>query len=246
MARYPGAHWMPIANNVGGVRSRTRAVVLHVDAGGAESLYGWFSNPAALASSHFYVTYSGRVEQYIDTDRIAWTQREGNASCIGIETQGRGDGAWTAAQLSALARLVVWLCQYYSLPISDMRTSRPDAVGVGMHRYGVDPWRVANGEVWGPTGKVCPGEQRVAQFAGLLDSARRLPPPLRDWRGDEMAIIYRAAGERTPYGVFGHNGGWVELSSRAEYNNLIQAGVAVVWVEAWTLKNLIADARANS
>lgn len=115
-----------------------------------------------------------------------------------------------------------------------------------MHRYGIDPWRVSDGDVWGATGKVCPGELRVGQFGAVLATARSLPPPLRDWRGDEMAIIYRAAGERTPYGVFGHNGGWVALSSRAEYNNLVQAGVPVVWVETATLTNLIADARANS
>lgn len=245
MARYDQARWRPISVNYGAERTRTRAVVLHVDAGGASSLYGWFNNPAALASSHFYVTYGGTVEQYLDTSLTAWTQRTGNASCIGIETQGKGDGSWTAAQLTSLARLVRWLCQYYSLPVTDMRTSRPDATGVGMHRYGIDPWRVSDGEVWGGNGKVCPGELRVAQFAGLLQRARALPPPRRDWSPDEMPIIYRAAGERTPYGIFGHNGGWVELQTKSEYDNLRNAGVPVVWVERRTLDNLVVDGRSR-
>ncbi|WP_171468229.1 N-acetylmuramoyl-L-alanine amidase [Cellulosimicrobium sp. 72-3] len=236
---------MPISQNYGADRARTRAVVLHVDAGGADSLYGWFNNPAALASSHFYVKYNGVVEQYLDTSVTAWTQRSGNASCIGIETQGKGDGTWTEAQLSALAPLLKWLCQYYSLPVSDMRNSLPNSTGIGLHRYGIDPWRVSGGEVWGANGKVCPGDGRVAQLPGLLQRVRNLPPPLREWNPDEMPIIYRAGGERTPYGIFGHNGGWVELQTKAEYDNLRNAGVPVVWVERRTLDNLVRDARAN-
>lgn len=245
MARYPGAVWMPITANYGGPRARTRAVVLHVDAGGASSLHGWFSNPAALASSHFYVTYSGRVEQYLDTSLTAWTQRTGNASCIGIETQGLGEGAWTENQLASLARLLRWLCQYYSIPVQDMRTSRPNAVGVGMHRYGIDPWRVADGEVWGGNGKVCPGEQRVAQFPGLLQRTNALAPPRRDWGRQPMPIIYRARGERTPYGIYSDNGGWAELQTKAEYDNLKNAGIPEVWVERLTLDWLIKDSRSH-
>lgn len=246
MARYPGARWMPIATNTGGTRAWTRAVVLHVDAGGADSLHGWFSNPSALASSHFYVTYDGRVEQYVDTDTVAWTQRQGNASCIGIETQGLGTGTWTEPQISSLSSLVAWLCWQYHLPITDMRSSHPDARGVGMHRFGIDPWRVADGEVWGPTGKVCPGDGRVAQFPGVLARARSIPRPRRKREtDDEMPIIYRAGGERTPWGILGANGGWVELRSKEEYDNLKRAGVPEVWVERLTLNNLIADARAT-
>lgn len=60
-----------------------------------------------------------------------------------------------------------------------------------------------------------------------------------------MAIIYRAGGERTPYGILGANGGWVELQTKAEYDNLKRAGVPEIWVERVTLNSLIADARAT-
>ncbi|QDW64162.1 N-acetylmuramoyl-L-alanine amidase [Oerskovia sp. KBS0722] len=245
MALYPWARWMPISTNIGGPRAWTRAVVLHVDAGGANSLYGWFSNPSALASSHFYVKYDGSVEQYVDTDTVAWTQRTGNSSCIGIETQGVGSGAWTGNQVQAIASLVAWLCWQYHLPIVDMRSSHPDARGVGLHRYGIDPWRVSGGETWGSNGKVCPGELRVGQFPQVLERARAITKPRRKREVDDMAIIYRAGGERTPYGIFGTNGGWVELRTKEEYDNLKRAGVPEVWVERVTLNNLIADARST-
>ena len=58
-----------------------------------------------------------------------------------------------------------------------------------------------------------------------------------------MAIIYHAAGERTPYGILAENGGWVELSTEAELQSLKEAGVPEVWVERLTLDNIIANAR---
>lgn len=245
MAIYPSAAWMPISNNVGGSRLTTRAVVLHVAASEAQSLYGWFNNPAALASSHFYVTYTGHVEQYVDTGSIAWTQRAGNSSCIGIETQGLGTGGWTSQQMAALGKLLAWLGHLYDLPMVDMRNSNPSSVGIGLHRYGCDPWRVPTGEVWGPQGKICPGDGRIAQFPGLLASAQAMTEVNRQWRTDDMAIIYRATGERTPYGILGANGGWVELATKAEYDNFRRAGVPEIWVESWTLKSLIADSRSH-
>lgn len=66
-------------------------------------------------------------------------------------------------------------------------------------------------------------------------------PSTHAWR---PPMIYRASKERTPFGVYAHNGGWVELSSKAEYDNLKAAGVPEVWVEAHTLKALIADSRS--
>jgi hypothetical protein len=60
---------------------------------------------------------------------------------------------------------------------------------------------------------------------------------------DEMATIYHAAGERTPYGILAENGGWVELTTEAELESLKDAGVPEVQVERLTLDNLIADAR---
>lgn len=165
---YPHAVRKPIVRNFGGKRRSTRAAIAHVDAGGAASLQGWFNNPASGASSHFYVKYDGTVEQYVDADLIAWTQRAANATAIGIETQGLGSGTWTPAQAAALAALIRWLCDHYGIPKVDMGSSRPGARGIGMHRYGIDPYRASGGEIWGPRGKACPGNDRVAQFPQVV------------------------------------------------------------------------------
>lgn len=165
---YPLAVRKPIVRNFGGKRPSTRGIVNHVDAGAAASLQGWFNNPTAGASSHFYVKYDGTVEQYVDADLIAWTQRAGNLTCVGIETQGKGDGEWTPAQFASLVALNRWLCERYGIPKVDMRNSLPSSRGMGYHGYGIDPWRVPGGEVWGPRGKVCPGIKRKAQFPSLV------------------------------------------------------------------------------
>lgn len=165
---YPLAVRKPIVRNFGGKRPTTRGLILHVDAGGANSLQGWFNNPSAGASSHFYVKYDGTVEQYLDADLVAWTQRAGNASCVGIETQGKGDGDWTPAQLASMVALLRWLTVRYGVPAVSMGSSLPQARGIGYHRMGIDPWRVSGGQVWGPRGKVCPGNLRVAQFPGVV------------------------------------------------------------------------------
>lgn len=62
---------------------------------------------------------------------------------------------------------------------------------------------------------------------------------------DDAPMIYRAVRERTPYGVYAHNGGWAELQTKAEYDNLKNAGVPEVWVERLTLDWLIKDSRSH-
>lgn len=202
MATYPHAVQKRISRNHGGKRKSTRAVVFHVDAGGASSLFGWFNNPKSSASSHFYVRYDGVVEQYLDTDLIAWTQRDGNATCIGIETQGKGEGSWTPAQLASLVALTRWLCDLYGIGKVDMVTSRASARGIGMHRYGIDPWRASGGQVWGGRGKVCPGDDRVRQFpsvvsgvagGGLVDNPV-VPPPSGGGESEAQRIARLNAG----------------------------------------------------
>jgi len=171
MAIYAVAVQKPIVRNYGGVRPRTTCAILHVDAGGANSLQGWFNNPASSASSHFYVKYDGTVEQYLDTKYIAWTQRAGNAYGIGIETQGLGSGTWTDAQMASIAALLKWINKVHGVLLTDMGNSKKSSRGVGYHRMGCDPWRLSGADVWGPRGKVCPGDGRVAQFDAVVRAA---------------------------------------------------------------------------
>lgn len=188
-ARYPGAVWRPIARNfTNATRTRTRAVILHTTASaGSTSMHGWFSNPSARASSHFHVDNAGRVEQYVDARKIAWTSGAGNATTIGIETQGDGSGPWTDAQMAALADLVRWCARTFDFPLRKMGSSRPNARGVGTHRLGVDgnfPTKGVQrgrqqrakkglGESWSSArGKICPGYDRQAQWPLVVRMAQ--------------------------------------------------------------------------
>lgn len=201
MAIYAPAIQKPIVRNYGGVRSTTTCAILHVDAGGAASLQGWFNNPASSASSHFYVKYDGTVEQYLDTKYIAWTQRTGNAYGIGIETQGLGSGTWTTAQAASIAALLRWVSKTHGVPLVNMIDSKPGRRGVGYHRMGCTPWRVSGGDVWGANGKICPGPDRVSQFAAVLASAlggtpvvNPLPPTPSPAETEEQRIDRLNAG----------------------------------------------------
>lgn len=176
MALYPVAQQKPIVRNFGGRRTTTTASILHVDAGGAASLQGWFNNPAASASSHFYVKYDGTVEQYLDTDIIAWTSRAANLYSVGIETQGLGSGSWTDAQMASISALLRWLGGIYGHGLNMMLDSKRGRKGVGYHRQGCAPWRVVGGDVWGPSGKICPGPRRVDQVHAVLSAASSAIP----------------------------------------------------------------------
>lgn len=221
MAIYGAALQKPIVRNFGGVRSRTTCAILHVDAGGANSLQGWFNNPASSASSHFYVKYDGTVEQYVDTKYIAWTQRTGNAYGIGIETQGLGTGTWTTAQAASIAALLRWISKEHGVPLVNMLDSRAGRRGVGYHRMGCTPWRVSGGDTWGPNGKVCPGNDRVAQFPAVLASALSGTPvvnPIPSQPGETEAQLiarlnagYSIAWVKSIQGKFNRLGGYQKL-----------------------------------
>ncbi len=171
MPRYPGATWRPTrkTGKFGRV-TRHDAVVLHVSASPtATSLYGWWQNPDSGADgSHFHVDVNGHVEQYEDTDYIAWTSRVGSHRSIGVETQGGASGEWTPAQLAAIVALLIWCCDTHGIPRQDMRNSLPSSRGIGTHRYGIDPWRVSGGEVWSGPGKECPGNDRQKQLPEII------------------------------------------------------------------------------
>lgn len=194
----PGAVWRPISVNYGGFRRSTRGVVFHVSASAtAKSLHGWFNNPSAQASSHLHIDVDGVIEQYVDLDRIAWTHREANATMVGIETQGGGSGQWTPAQVKSLVYAATWLAQRYNFPLGDMGNSKLSSRGVGLHRYGCTPYRVAGGEVWGPNGKICPGPDRVNQFKGGMLGGPVTAPPAPD--GGTGNNPYNPQGWSTDY-----------------------------------------------
>jgi hypothetical protein len=155
-------------------RTRDRGICNHIAVSEAASLFNYFNQPGN-PTSHFYVRYDGDVEQYVDTQFRAPANLKGNPTMISIETQGGkiAGQKWTAAQLETLAQIAAWCHQVHGIPLQAMPNSRPESIGIGYHRLGIDPWRVPDGELWSMSyGKTCPEEQRIAQQPYIITRAR--------------------------------------------------------------------------
>lgn len=199
MPRY--GEWRPLAGNWAAQPELRRhdLVLLHTMAGSLPGTDAYFRDDGyGGTESHFGVGGDGRCWQWQDTTRRAEANREANDAAISIETEDR-DGhrrfprwsgsdvpAWTPEQVARLADLVAWCCRTHDIPCVLVPDSRPGRRGVGFHRIGIDPWRVAGGEKWSTAvGKVCPGDRRVAQVPDVIARARRIlagssPPTQED------------------------------------------------------------------
>lgn len=138
--------------------------VCHVAVSEATSLFDYFKNRSGGIESHFYITLTGRIEQYRDTQYEADAQLNGNsfsrngkvAGYVSIETAGMGGGKWNSKQLAALRRLLLWLAETHDFPLSKCTT--PTDPGVGYHTMWGAP------SAWTPVAKSCPGPERIKQF----------------------------------------------------------------------------------
>lgn len=177
--RYPDAVWRPPPGMyVGPVRQKTDLVIWHVDAGNANSLYGWWNQAGSGQNgSHFFVKTDGTVEQYAPIDRITWTSGNGSIRSVGIETQGYAAGEWTPAQRAALIKLTRWLCKTLGVPMVMAPNSKLTSRGIAWHRQGVPATQAqkaakvsqTGGELWSSSvGKVCPGPDREKQIPHMV------------------------------------------------------------------------------
>lgn len=155
-------------------------IILHVAASEAASLHGWFNNPAARASSHFYIRRDGTIGQYVSVRDRSWTSGAGSDRTIGIETQGMASGYWTDQQVNSIIRLIRELAGEFGFPIRMMNSSRSSERGIGWHSQGVPAnytqknggYSQTGGELWSSAvGKVCPGPQRISQIPGIVSAA---------------------------------------------------------------------------
>jgi hypothetical protein len=168
--RYSGATWKPVTNFSSGVTGQMAAhlgLILHTQQGNG-GLQGYFSKPGVQASSHFWVSKMGDVEQYVDTDQRAWAQAAGNDSYLSVETEGWVTEPLTAKQMAALAKLYAWGMFVYSFP--KRLSERPGQMGFGWHGMG--------GVAWG-NHPGCPGDLRKAQRSAIL--AAVVTPDEGDW-----------------------------------------------------------------
>lgn len=138
--------------------------ILHVDAGGASSLFKFFRDRSGGIESHFHIKWNGDIEQYRDTAYEADANHNGNSfsrggrrvGYISIETQGFGNGWWTKRQLRSIKRLLLWLNATHDFPL--VKCSDPYGGGVGYHVM----WGAPG--AWTPVAKSCPGPNRIKQF----------------------------------------------------------------------------------
>jgi hypothetical protein len=120
MARWPEATWRPVKNH-GGTMARPVAVTLH-HAVANGSLYNVF-NGSRQASVHFWIAKDGRVEQYVDTNVVAWHGGTSalNNNCISVETEGCGTPPhaepMTEAMINTFARLMAWANRAHGIPL---------------------------------------------------------------------------------------------------------------------------------
>lgn len=196
MALYPGATFRPLEPNYldQPVIIGPRRIILHTMAGslaGTDSLF--FQNGYGGTEAHFGVGHDGTTYQWQDTSRKADANVAANLDSLSIETADTGTGfaawtgsdvpAWLPAQLTRLSQIVAWACSTHNIPCTLLPDSIAGRFGVGYHRQGIDPWRVPDGQVWSTaTGKVCPGDRRVAQVPTVISMANDIlnPPAPQD------------------------------------------------------------------
>jgi hypothetical protein len=212
---YPGADYRQLAG-----KSRTlltpRVVNVHTMVGTMAGTESWFT-PGGRPYSHFGVGGRGEVRQWQNLTYRAASDLNGNPFCISIECvdmrdpfpswSGSNVPAFTTAQADALVRLINWLCTRFSIPKVLLTNSLPGVRGVSYHRLGIDPYRVSGGVRYSnATGKVCPGDRRIAQLGSYImprvRGAVTTPPqeeeddmPTPDELIDRMAIRLQAGND---------------------------------------------------
>lgn len=188
--------------------------ILHTAVSAASSLAPYFGRESVKTESHFYINAQGVIEQYVDTERQADAQWEGNRHGVSVETWDGGapeQNPWNPAQIDSLVRLGHWLRAEHGIPMH--LCPGPQSPGVGYHRLFYE---------WNKSKHSCPGNLRVSQFhgevlprlAGGTPAPAPAPAPAHGPRtlkltrpfmkGSDVAEVQRAVGS-TADGVFGPN-----------------------------------------
>jgi hypothetical protein len=183
MARFACATWRPISVNYGGKMSANLGLVLHHQ-GGNGGLYGWFNNPSAKVSAHFWAGKGGQIEQYVDSSVVAWHGMSLNSRYVAVETEGCAPGnpnePLTEAQINAVARIYAEGARLHGW--RNALANADGQAGFGYHRMAVST--------------ACPNDARLSKRPEILKrafgGAATAPPPSS---GGGAAPAFRA----TPY-----------------------------------------------
>ena len=241
MPRFDCATWRPISANTSGRLSPNLGLILH-HAVGNGSLFARFNNPASQVSAHFWVSQSGTIEQYADTDVISWHARDLNGSYCGVETEGCSTSPYadpmSDAMLAALGRIYAeGIRRHGWAPALCNAKGQP---GFGYHRL--------PGSDNGPGGSfptACPCDVRLDRRGDILaiatGSAAPAPAPkkgthvwtMRDktsggtWVADESGAVFAYDGAPYLGGANVYNDGGWPCSGLAEFSDAQGEGYLV-------------------
>jgi len=179
MARMSGVPFLGIGDN--GVMGTWDVICVH-------TIVGYQSGGNA---AHFTTGASGRIVQARDTHYRSAANLNGNWRVIAIENEDHGPayGSWsgsnvpgfTDAQSEAIAKILAWAHRAHNIPLQLVADSKIGRRGVAYHRQGIDPYRVAGGEVWSSSrGKVCPGDIRIVQLLSEIIPRARVLAGMED------------------------------------------------------------------
>jgi hypothetical protein len=145
--------------------------IFHVAVSEASSLLGEYQHRADGVESTGYIRRDGTIEQYRpvtiqcdaqwDGNSFGWPRRRGFTSW---ETQGMGDGEWTAEQLASIKAIILFHHTQWGVPLRQCPAW--DKPGFGYH---------AQFDRWNKSHHSCPGPARIAQWH------RHIAPKLASW-----------------------------------------------------------------
>lgn len=185
--------------NRGGAMSDHRGVVLHIAQGSYGGTVSWQMNPDQRYADGTEVTTCstwivgrevGEWAQMVDSDLIAWCQRDGSRSWLSIELAGFTPAAPTAWQVEACAQLLAWVHGQHGVPLAV--ADHPGERGLGHHAMDRE-WL---GENWGHD--ECPGAGVIGAKAAIVARAKEIV------EGDDMQLqdeLTRPDGRETTVGA---------------------------------------------
>lgn len=161
--------------NVGGAMDGHRGIVLHIAQGTYRGTIDWQLNPDQRYRNGTKVTTSstwivgrdrGQWAQMVDSDTVAWAQRDGSRTWLSIELTGFAPEPPTAWQIEACAHLLAWAHRAYGVPLAV--ADHPGERGLGHHSMDRE-WR---DEEWGHD--QCPGTGVVAMKGAIVRRASEI------------------------------------------------------------------------
>ena len=167
MTNYPGATQRPVPSH-GGAMSAHLGLIVHVTTNNGDP-YNFFSDPNNQASSTWWASAAGLMEQYVDADLRAWAQAAGNDTYNSVESSGVPSDPLTPAQVESIAQLYAWGVVTYGWPYA--LAEAPGQAGLGWHGMG--------GAAWGGH-YYCPGDLRKNQRQAILDRAAQINHPSQE------------------------------------------------------------------